>query len=87
MLAHVRTLVASLATHIGLFLITLKSPVLSLFIVLTFFCFLFFYFSTTYLLLLVAPRISECLESFQEWSWEYYDVLMHYGSGQGSSGA
>ena len=48
--------VASLATHIRLFLVTLESPALSLFIESTSFCFsLSLHFSTTYLFLLVVP--------------------------------
>lgn len=39
-----------------------------------------FHFSTTFLLLLVAPRVSECLGSSQE----CYGRLAHYGTKQGS---
>lgn len=50
------------------------------------FLFLFlFHFSTTFLLLLVVPRVSKCLRPSQERSQECYARLMHYGTGQGSS--
>lgn len=52
--------VVSPATHISLFLTTIKSSVLPFFIVPTSFCFCLFHFSTTYLFLLVAPGVSEC---------------------------
>lgn len=55
------------ATHSRLYLTIWKSPVLPLFIVPTSSCFFFFHFSATYLLLLVAPRLPECLGSSQEW--------------------
>lgn len=48
--------VASLASHITLFLIILESPVLSLFIVPISFCLSCF---STYLFLLVVPRVSD----------------------------
>lgn len=54
-------------THTRLFLSTLSSPVLPLFILSTSFCFFLFHFSTIYLLVLVAPGISECHGSSQQW--------------------
>lgn len=54
------------------------SPALPLFTVPTFFCFFLFCFSTTYLLLLEAPGVSECLGSSQE----CYVPLLHYGTRQ-----
>ena len=71
----------------GLFLTTLESPVLPLFIVPTSFCFSLFHFSSTYLFLLMIPRVSECLELPQEWSQDYYIPRVHYGTGQESSQA
>jgi hypothetical protein len=44
-----------------------------------------FHIATSYLLLLVAPEVSECLGLFQEWSQECYDLLIHYGARQESS--
>lgn len=41
--------------------------------------FLFPFYSTTYLLLLMAPGISECLESSQVWCQQCYAPLMYYG--------
>lgn len=59
--------VAFLVTHIRLFLATIKSLIVSLFIVHTSFCFSFpSHFSNTYLLILVAPAASRCLGSYQE---------------------
>jgi hypothetical protein len=72
---------ASPATHIRLYLPTLYSPALPLFIVPSSFCFSFFHFSTTYLFLSVVPGVSECLE----WPQECYAPLVHYGIGQASS--
>lgn len=42
-----------------------------------------FHFPTAYLLLLVAPGVSECLGPSEEWSPEDYSLLMHYGTKQG----
>jgi hypothetical protein len=57
-------------------------PVLPLFTVPTSFCFSFSpIFSTTYLLLLVVPRVFDCLGSSQEWSQECYAPLMFYSAG------
>lgn len=58
--------VTSLATQIGLLLTTFLSPVLHLFMVPTSSLLFRFHFSTTYLLLLVVPRVSECPELPQE---------------------
>lgn len=50
--------------------------------------FFLFYFTTTYLFLLVTfHRVSECLGFSQTLSQECHVLFMHYGSGQGSSWA
>ena len=46
-----------------------------------------FHFSTTYLLLLVMPGVSECLGSSQEWSQECYNPPVHCDARQGLSWA
>lgn len=56
--------VASLAMRIKPFLTTLESPVPPPFMVPKSLCFSFI--SSTYLIVLVAPRTSGCLGSFQE---------------------
>lgn len=62
------------------FLTTFQSLVLPLFIVP--FCLSFFStFCTTYLLFLVAPRVSKYLELPQEQPLECSTLLMHYGAG------
>ena len=70
--------VASLATHIRLFLTTLESPVLPFFIVPTFL--FLFHFSTTCLFLLVTPKVSESLGSASGWFQEFYALPVHYGT-------
>lgn len=53
--------------------------VLLLFIVPTSLCFSsFFHFSNIYLLLVVTPKVSECLSASHELSPECYATLMHY---------
>ena len=44
-----------------------------------------FHLSTTYLLLLVVPKLSKCLGSSRQWTQECYAPLVHYGTWQGSS--
>jgi hypothetical protein len=61
------------ATWIRLFLTTLKSPVLPLHYATSFF------FSTTYLLRSVVPRVSECLGLSQVWSQECYVLWCRAG--------
>lgn len=70
--------VTSLPTYIRLFLTILESPVLHVFNVPTSFCFFLFLFSTTYLLLLIPP-LPHSLSVWgpQEWSQEFYVLLMN----------
>lgn len=42
------------------------------------------HFSTTYLLFLVTPAVSECLGSSQEWSQEFSALLVYHGARQES---
>lgn len=63
-------------TTVRLFLTLFKSSVLSSFYPILLFLFLL-YFSTTYLLLLVAPGVSECLGSSQQWSQRCYAPFKH----------
>ena len=58
--------VASLDTHIMLFLTTFSSASIHCAHILL--LLFFIYLSTTYLLILEAPVVSGCLGSFQEWS-------------------
>ena len=75
--------VTSLAIHIRLFLITLRSSVLPLCAQILWFLFLF-HFSTTSLLFTVVPWVSECLGSPQDLSQESYGLLVQ-GTRQGGA--
>ena len=76
--------VALPATHIRLFLTTLRFLVLPFFIVLTSFFVFLSYFYNTYLLLLLVPMISEYLRSSLKWFQKGYALFMQYNTEQGS---
>lgn len=65
----------------------LVSSSVSLHCALTFQLLFLSHFSIAYLLLSVAPGISECLRSSQEWFQECNAPLVNYDTGQGSSQA
>jgi hypothetical protein len=73
--------VASLATQIRLFLTTLESPVLPLFIMPTTLSLPFLH---QLLVLLGTVGFSGCLGLSQEWFQEFYALLVHYEVRQGS---
>lgn len=68
--------VVSRTTNIRLFLTTFQLPVLLLFLVPSSFLFLLFHFSTIFIVFLVAFKVSECLEWYQE-----NDALLVQGLG------